>query len=470
MERYPKDSSRNAQKDGPQKLVIILLVCVCGLAVLLSFLPKVDHPADSTQSPTNSPRQSQIASRKHRPGLVYDSKSDPVEKQTAEEQVAARLTAFNKNRRETARRYADKLRIAVPTDLEKFFDAADRGNWEEIDRLYKELQKKRIDPNYPDAEALQKLFPTAQETWGAHGSAHSWPAQDLLDYGRDVLGSLKPDMVYLGGTDPGRFIPTFLNETSGGEPHIVLTQNALADGIYLDYVNFLYGDRMQTVGAEDSQMAFKQYLEDAAKRFAHDQQFPDEPKQMRPGENYKNEEGRVQVSGQPAVMSINELLLQKLQEKNPGLSFGMEESFSLPSTYKGAVPLGPLMELGAENATAPLTSSMADSSLNYWRDRVSQLTSAPEFDASQESGRAYAHMITAQGNLFSSQNFSTEAEQAYRLAQQLTGKYDLEPTGKLYDLLMRNGRAADATTVLTQFQQTYPDKADAIQKLVNQKR
>src|SRR5947208_1071742 len=101
MEQYPKDSS-NAKKDGPRNLIIILLACACGLAVLLSFLPKVDHPADSAQSPTNAPRQSQMASRKHRPGLVHDFKSDSGEQQTAEEQVAARLTAFNKNRREVA--------------------------------------------------------------------------------------------------------------------------------------------------------------------------------------------------------------------------------------------------------------------------------------------------------------------------------------------------------------------------------
>ena len=46
----------------------------------------------------------------------------------------------------------------------------------------------------------------------------------------------------------------------------------------------------------------------------------------------------------------------------------------------------------------------------------------------------------------------------------------MEPTGKLYDLLMRNGRAEDAAKVLMQFQQAYPDKADAIQKLVHPKR
>ena len=110
-------------------------------------------------------------------------------------------------------------------------------------------------------------------------------------------------MVYVGGTDPGCFIPTFLNETSDGEHHVVLTQNALADGSYLDYLNLVYKDRMNTLGPDDGQRAFQEYIADAQKRFQHDQQFPDEPKQMRPGEEFHiGENNKISVSGPVAVM------------------------------------------------------------------------------------------------------------------------------------------------------------------------
>jgi len=81
------------------------------------------------------------------------------------------------------------------------------------------------------------------------------PPEKLLDYGNAILESLRPGMVYVGGTDPGRWIPTLLNETSEGERHIVLTQNALADATYLDYVNFLYGDRLTALSSDDSKRA-----------------------------------------------------------------------------------------------------------------------------------------------------------------------------------------------------------------------
>ncbi len=78
----------------------------------------------------------------------------------------------------------------------------------------------------------------------------------------------------------------------------------LADGTYLDYLNELYGSQLKTLTADDAQQAFQDYLQDAQKRLLHDQQFPDEPKQLRPGEGVSNQ-GRSHhsVSGQTAVMS-----------------------------------------------------------------------------------------------------------------------------------------------------------------------
>src|SRR5206468_40123 len=159
--------------------------------------------------------------------------------------------------------------------------------------------------NRPRSGDLHQIWRPIQEAWGAAREAHNWPAQTLLNYGNAILDSLQPGMVYAGGTDPGCFIPTMLNETGEGEQHIVLTQNALADGTYLDYLNTLYGDQMTTLTKEDSERAFKEYTDDAQKRLEHDQQFPNEPKQIRPGENVRIVDGKVQVSGQVSVMAIN---------------------------------------------------------------------------------------------------------------------------------------------------------------------
>src|SRR6185436_2165553 len=98
-----------------------------------------------------------------------------------------------------------------------------------------------------------------------------------------------------------------------------------------DYLNFLYAGQMNTLTQDESQRAFQDYVADAQRRLDHDLKFPNEPKQLLPGEDVRSEDGRTQVSGQVAVMAVNERLLQTLMEKNPELSFAMEESFAFKS-------------------------------------------------------------------------------------------------------------------------------------------
>ena len=140
---------------------------------------------------------------------------------------------------------AKKFDLKLSADVERFFAAAEAGRWEELKTLFEDF-KQRVHSDEP-AEDLRKVWPAIFETFCTAEVASEWPAQKLLDYGQSVLGALRPGMVYVGGTDAGRYIPTLLNETSGGEPHIIITQNALADGSYLNYLGFLYGDRMATL-------------------------------------------------------------------------------------------------------------------------------------------------------------------------------------------------------------------------------
>jgi hypothetical protein len=53
-----------------------------------------------------------------------------------------------------------------------------------------------------------------------------------------------------------------------------------------------YHDKLATFTEEDAQRFFRDYMADGLKRCQHDQDFPDEPKQLRPGENVKLTEKR----------------------------------------------------------------------------------------------------------------------------------------------------------------------------------
>lgn len=312
---------------------------------------------------------------------------------------------------------ARHYQVSVPAGVERFFDAVEAGRWEEAQALFDSL--KQLRQSGQPAHDLAVLWPAILDTYGAANQAHLWPAQELLDYGDAVLGSLRRGMVYVGGTDAGRWIPELLNDTSSGERHIVITQNALADNSYLDYLNFLYGDQLSTLTAEDSQRAFQEYIADAQKRLEHDEQFPNEPRQIRPGEQVVNTNGRLQVSGQVAVMAINENLIKILMQKNPNLSFALQESFPLKSLYPDASTLGPVTELGTGAGPDALTPDRATQAVDYWNTTVQQLLNDPATPSDSVPRRAYSKLMLAQANLFLDHHYAGQAEQTYRLANEL---------------------------------------------------
>ncbi len=433
-------------------------VLILGLA-LIPHRPR--HQPAVGVHPVASPTQSLAFSAGRPPaaaGRLPRPRSASEAGRSAEEIVAAKVIQFGRSRRDIVRAIARRSQQEVPQVIEKFFDAVEAGNWEEIRTRWQELVKHSSQygwskDNWPD---INPYWPAVLDAYGVAEQAHLWPAQQLLDYGNRILDSLSPGMVYVGGTDNGRWIPELLNETSGEEPHIILTQNALADGRYLDFLNTLYSGQMNTLTSGDSQRVFQQYTADAQKRLLHDQQFPDEPKQVLPGENITiDSNGKVNISGQVAVMAINEQLLQLLMQKNPGLSFGMQESFPMKGLYPDAVPLGPLMALNAGSADA-FTPSLAAQSVDYWAATTQQLLDDPGTAATPDTLRAYSHDVSAAANLLAAHNFNNEAEQTYRLASQLA-PYNIEAVDGLARVLAGTGRASEARQLLDQFAQTYPN-------------
>lgn len=406
----PADSSRLGIR-------LVGLVLLAGLLLTVVALlrpsppPPPALPMDSAPVPMTATRsdRGRVASAPAREFTASPARSAP-------EIVAEKLGQFTRHRETLVAALAKKFDVAVPPEVARFFAAVQADNWPETTNLFAHL--KQNVQGQDRLPGLEHLWPAILETYGVAEQTHLWPAQQLLDYGNAVLTSLRPDMIYVGGTDEGRFIPTLLSETSAGEHHIVLTQNALADGSYLEYLHFQYADKMNPLTAEDSQTGFQNYLADARKRAQHDRDFPNEPKQLRPGEDVRIDDNRVQVSGQVAVMSVNERLLTTLLQKNPELSFVLEESFPLKSFYGAATTLGPVTELRATDSATALTAERAAQTIDYWRNTTPAVLAA--IDPASAPREAYTKMILGQANLFADRQLAGAAEQAYQLATDLS--------------------------------------------------
>jgi tetratricopeptide (TPR) repeat protein len=388
---------------------------------------------------------------------------------TAEEIVAKKLTLFAKKHRAIVHKIADYHHLAVPSDVDRFFAAVEAGNWDEAHRIYHLLRggDQQQPGNGSGSEDLRPFWRPILEAYGAAQQAHLWPAQQLLDYGNSILGSLEPGMVYVGGTDPGCFIPTMLNETSDGGQHIVFTQNALADSTYLDYLRFIYGDQFNTPTAADALNAFDQYLADAQQRLDHDTQSPNEPKQVLPDENFIVANGAITgATGATAEMGINDLIMQKFLEQNPDLSVAMESSFPLKVTEAGAVPFGSIMELGVNDGAGAITADTAAQTSGYWDSIADNLLSNPDTAGSDAVMKTYAHDAVAAANLLANNNYPDAAEQTYQTALDLWPD-SMEAVTGYASVLANQGQIDQANAMLDSFLLNNPSQASGIAALRN---
>jgi tetratricopeptide (TPR) repeat protein len=150
--------------------------------------------------------------------------------------------------------------------------------------------------------------------------------------------------------DTGRFarvkipdyLQQFLAQNPQGDTRIRLNR-LLLEAAYPDEIvkslGGVYPDReIYIPSPEDSQRCFQQYMEDVQHRM--------QLGQMMPGEDvHVDSSGRMQVSGQVAVMMINGLLCKVIFDHNPNNEFFIEESFPLPWMYPYETPFGIIMKI-----------------------------------------------------------------------------------------------------------------------------
>jgi predicted Zn-dependent protease len=140
------------------------------------------------------------------------------------------------------------------------------------------------------------------------------------------------------------------------------------------------------------------------------------------------------------------------------MSFAVEESYPLLSTYPSAAPLGALMELQAPDAQNGLTLDRAGDTLDYWRSASDQLQTDAEAPEGSEVRKSYSHMAVAQANLLASHNYSAEAEATYRIAMELEPS-NPEAVYGLSTLLGQSGRLDEAQLLVNDFARNHPDQA-----------
>ena len=101
---------------------------------------------------------------------------------------------------------------------------------------------------------------------------------------------------------------------------------------------------------QDSGRCYNDYLADASRRYQHDLQFPNEPKQIKPGEDLRYDPAteKLAVAGQVAVMTINGFITKVIFDHNPRNEFFVEESLPLDWMYPYLTPFGIIMKINRQ--------------------------------------------------------------------------------------------------------------------------
>jgi len=264
---------------------------------------------------------------------------------------------------------ADAATNESPPGFAPFFAAAKKGDWAAVSNAFANFRNHAGQYDgvaKPDERLRGTQWQTIIEIWGALDAFNGGDAKYIAAYGNDIVASIPPGSIYFGGTDPGRFVVTAMEKSHvNGDPFYGLTQNALADGTYLDYLRGMYGDKIYLPTDEDVQRCFQDYTEDAEKRLnSH---------QLKPGENVTRDGGgHVQVSGQVAVMGINGLLCKVIFDQNPNREFYIEESFPLDWMYPYLEPHGLIFKINRQ-PLSELSDEMVRRDHDYWTNYLAPM-------------------------------------------------------------------------------------------------
>ncbi|MGO8764992.1 MAG: hypothetical protein ACLQSR_07645 [Limisphaerales bacterium] len=283
--------------------------------------------------------------------------------------ASTQLKQFLAAQETQSRALAKQDGIKLPSDFDAFYQAAETGNWRDATNFFGQMRK-RLDGD----SSLRGSWWSA--TLDAYGAFVAFPPGDkyAIAFGNDIIQSIPAGSIYFGGADPGRFAVTPLMEShADGKPFFMLSQNPLTDVTYLHYLRAMYGGEIHTLTDEDWQRSSQDYKTDAQRRFAHDQQFPNEPKQIEPGEEVRRDSnGQIQVSGYMALIGVREILTKTIFDKNPDREFYLEESFPFNWMYPYLEPHGLILKIN-RHPLPELSDEIVQRDRDYWANYLTPL-------------------------------------------------------------------------------------------------
>ncbi len=290
-------------------------------------------------------------------------------------QFPQQLMKFSTAKEQQVRQLAKDLDLTIPQVVSNFFTAAEHGDCAFVTNTIERLVP-QYRASYKSTNDLPLWIPFWQpmtEVESAYEAFAIGGTKYPTAFGEGIIQSIPARSIYFGGSDSGRMLVTALcEEHAQGKPFFTLTQNALSDSRYMDYVQAMYGKRIFLPATNDVQAALADYRADALRRLKHDKEFPDEPRQLKQGEEVRLVNGELQMNNPVSVMAVHARLVKSILERNPKREFYMEESYPLESLYPYLSPHGLIFQLN-HTPLAGLPAKDIEADHAFWTKKCATL-------------------------------------------------------------------------------------------------
>lgn len=333
--------------------------------------------------------------------------------------------------------------IAIPPEYSAVLQAVKTNDRLAASNAFERLRMGigQYEHSKPDLRLNTALWPYIQEMYYAFDAFANWRPSLIQMYGRDLLDGIPTNSIFFGGTDPGRFVVTAFQEATR-QPFHVVTQNALADNVYMDYLRDRVGTAIRLPGTNDVTKAFQQYVQDV------------QAGRVATNADIKIKNGRATVEGVRGVMTINGIIAKMIFDENKtSHAFYVEESYVIPWMYPYLQPAGLLMKLNPE--PTGLTAEMVAADRRFWDAYTERLMTHPDFVRDEQAQMTYSKMRSAIAGLLLFRGRTNEAEYAFNQARRLCPASP-EATFRLADLYAGVGRWDDAIAVVEAFRKFDP--------------
>jgi tetratricopeptide (TPR) repeat protein len=288
-------------------------------------------------------------------------------------------------------------------------------------------------------------------------------------YGTDMMRPMEKNAVYFGGSDPGRFVPTYMAFVESQQDNrwkrdpdfdrrdiTVITQNALCENFYCQYIRDQYDPRFRP----SEYTSFEKWL-------GRDRAYPREPVTCISNEELaacwseyeslpqvaartKNG-GQVLRAGTNDVFEINAIVARKIFDKNKkDHVFYLEQSVPLDWTYPYLIPSGLIFKINPEPLDV-LPDAVIEEDRKFWDAYSARLLQDPKFRLDDDATLAFSKLAFWHADLYRYRKLEKEQEYWLKMALRLCPQLQ-DAVNNLSRLYAKQKRFDEAISLIKQAQ------------------